>query len=238
MSCLNRLCFIAITLLLLHVVQAFNVSPMVSTMTSTGSGARISYLVDNSDGNYDIAIEAIPYVLQLTEEGEEQLLAADDDIIVFPPTATIPKGQTQVFQAQYIGEPDIDMSVTYRVFMEELPVAKTEGAQAVIVRASFGTLLSVVPDGSKAALEVTSIVSDDYQWQLTVRNNGNRFARLSETSWSFNAGGQSHTLKGAKLASSLDENLVLPGTSRTVGFKAPEDMSFDENTSIVIDSAL
>lgn len=216
--------------------SAFSVSPMVKVIAPTGNDARVSYKIDNTNGDQLISFEASAFSLSYDEQGNEVLEPADDDLLLFPPIAQVQSGSSQIIQVQYIGEPALDTSRTYRVVVEQLPVSQEEGAQAIAITSAFSTLLSVVPKGVDARLSVLSADSTNAGWELTIENSGKRFSRMTETTWVISSDGTETKLGGMTLGSALNENLVLPNSTRKMLFAPPPEVEFSENSTIRIEA--
>lgn len=216
------------------VVHALGVRPMVSELQPIGSNARTALTVYN-DGDSVMTIEASPLSMALSLTGEETLTPADDDIIVFPPTAIIQPGQSQVLQVQYIGDPEISVSRVYRVQIEQLSVAMDKKTAAVQVNFKMNTILHVAPVASESSLVVNSITSgaESGVSLIEVANTGNRYAAMYSSSWVISSGDNTLQLDSAELETRLDGNLVLPNQTRVLQFKVPEGIDL-QNASIEI----
>lgn len=216
--------------------HALSVSPMVKEIPTAGANSRFSYTVQNGD-SYKVAVEARVVKLDLDANGMEMLTPADDEVLVFPPIASIDAGAAQVLQVQYVGDPAIAVSQTYRVLVETIPVPSSDGSQKIGVSAMFRTLLNVVPERSKAVLSVLSLAEgDDGQWNVQIENTGDRYARLSSTRWVLDSNeGKRFVLESNTVAASTRQNLVLPRSVRSIDFDVPKDVHLDESTSISIE---
>ncbi len=221
-------------LCLLTCVQAAHgvgVQPMVFELDAIGANSRTVMTIDN-DGQRPLSVELIPHRVSLDVDGKQTLTPADDDLLIFPPVALVAPGTAQTVQVQYVGNPEIDTSVPYRVSVMQVPVAVAEeetnpDAVEMKIAANFHTLLNVVPSGTEAKLSVLSIKDNGSKWMLEVENSGNRFARLSTTRWSLTSGAQSVELKPMEVAQRTDNNLVLPKSVINVSFQPPEGFDVD-----------
>jgi len=217
-------------------VHAMGVQPMVFELEPIGSKSRSVISITN-DSNEPISVEAIPHRMSLDQSGHETREPADDDLLIFPPVAIIPAGETQAVQVQYVGDPEIAQSVSYRVSVMQVAV-KLEGQSAqsgMAVTSNFHTLLNVSPAGSSANLQVEAIDATDTagKWRMTISNSGNRFARLSRTRWTLQSNGKTVDLAPNDVAQRAEGNLVLPESSLDILFNAPDGLD-PTNTTIAI----
>ncbi len=131
------------------------VKPLVVDLAATGRGMSQIISVENTSAT---ALPVELTVQELTIKSNETHLTGIDpgEVIVFPPQATIPPGQTQAFRLQYVGYPTLAKSKHYYVTVAQVPVKERAGASGVQVVFNFQVLASVGPRGAKPALRVQS----------------------------------------------------------------------------------
>ena len=83
---------------------ATTVSPVVLDLQSSGRGVVANISVANT-GAKPLPVEVLTQALAATATGLEPGKDSIDDLLVVPPTALIPAGQTQTFRVQWIGDP-------------------------------------------------------------------------------------------------------------------------------------
>src|SRR5690606_19718417 len=148
---------------LLTAAWAMRVAPMVSELTTTGAGSTARIEVGN------IGAAALPFETRITriefdENGELIETPADDKFLVFPPQGVVPVGGRQVVRVQWVGEPDLDVSHAYYLWVRQLPVAtepvvpETGGAVSVSVLYTMKALIVVAPPGAQPDVRVESAV--------------------------------------------------------------------------------
>lgn len=204
-------------LLLLGVIAstsalAMRVSPMVSELSTSGSGAVARIEVGN------VSSASMPFETKITridfdEDGKLIETPADEDFITFPAQGLVPVSGRQVVRVQWIGRPDIPTSQAYYLWVRQLPVEtnpqKIQGTDASVsidVLYTMKALIVVAPPGAKPDVEVASLVpemivppSPDIDPSLqpedakapepqpglkvVVVNKGNRYALMSGAKW-------------------------------------------------------
>lgn len=161
--------------------SAYQVAPMIYDLKPSGAGAATIIRVRN-DGDKPLTIELEVEKRTFDENAVESRVPVDDDFVIFPLQAVVPPGRVQAVRVQYIGKPDLKQSETYLVTVKQVPVAlpdqKESGVQMVF---NFSTMASIVPEGTKAQVELVSSVRDANGLELRLRNNGARYANLASS---------------------------------------------------------
>lgn len=201
-----------VSLFILQTAWAMRVSPMVSELTTTGAGSTARIEVGN------IGAAALPFETKITsvdfdENGELVEAPADENFLVFPPQGVVPVGGRQMVRVQWVGEPDIDVSKAYYLWVRQLPVATEEkeaesgGAVSVSVLYTMKALIVVAPPGAEPDVKVVSVVPAmvsppapeidpslsngeaatpppaEPGIEVTVTNAGKRYALMSGATW-------------------------------------------------------
>lgn len=141
---------------------AMRVSPMVSELTTTGAGSAARIEVGNV-GNAALPFETRITRMTVTDEGEIVEVPADDDFLVFPPQGLVPVNGRQVVRVQWVGDPKIEESHAYYLWVRQLPVATdpnvpdSGGALNVKVLYTMKALIVVAPDGAQPNVQVVSV---------------------------------------------------------------------------------
>lgn len=146
----------------LQAAWAMRVSPMVSELTTTGAGSVARIEVGN------IGSAALPFETRITSiafdaSGEMVETPADENFLVFPPQGVVPVGGRQMVRVQWVGEPNIDVSKAYYLWVRQLPVStegkpseSAGGAVAVSVLYTMKALIVVAPPGAQPDIKVVS----------------------------------------------------------------------------------
>lgn len=141
---------------------AMRVSPMVSELTTSGAGSAARIEVGN------VGTAALPFETRITRmeidaDGNIIETPGDEDFLVFPPQGLVPVSGRQVVRVQWIGEPNLDVSRAYYLWVKQLPVATDPnlpeggGAVAVQVLYTMKALIVVAPPGAEPKVEVVSV---------------------------------------------------------------------------------
>lgn len=191
--------------------EAMRVSPMVSELTTTGAGSAARIEVGN------IGSSAMPFetvITQIEMDGEGQLTEtpADENFLVFPPQGLVPANGRQVVRVQWVGEPNIDTSKAYYLWVRQLPVETSPtqeggGAVQVSVLYTMKALIVVAPPGAQPDVQVESAKPasvappaaeidpslsggqpvaappEEPGLEVTVVNRGKRYALMSGATW-------------------------------------------------------
>lgn len=163
--------------------HATTVSPVVVDLQSTGRGVVANVSVNNT-GTGPLPMEVLVQPLKAGPEGFSPAGPDDENLIVVPPSAIIPAGQTQTFRVQWAGDPQLVESRHYYVSLNQLPVKLPEGQSAVQIVYNFQVLVNVASPTGKAALSIQSVSVADHDGKPTpvlhVRNDGDAYGYLSQ----------------------------------------------------------
>ena len=110
--------------------QATTVTPVVVDLQTNGRSV-VSNVSVNNTGASDLPMEVTIQPLEAQESGLVPKGSDTGDLLVVPPTAIIPAGQTQTFRVQWVGDPDLAASKHFFVNVAQLPVKLPEGQSAV-----------------------------------------------------------------------------------------------------------
>ena len=142
---------------------AMRVSPMVAEMTTTGAGSAARIEVGNV-GATALPFETMITRLDIDANGDFIETPADESFLIFPPQGVVGVGGRQVMRVQWVGEPNIETSHAYYLWVKQLPVATEArppeetggGTVAVTVLYTMKALLVVAPDGAEPKVELVS----------------------------------------------------------------------------------
>jgi len=233
---IRRLALFVALLMWFQQTMAISVRPMISELEPIGHSTR-GQLIVNNDSKSAVTLEATPWHSDMSTDGAETLTPADDDILLFPPTAIVPPGKSQVIQIQYVGDPELSVSKFYRVRVEQLPVKQANSSGGVGLAFRFDTILNVVPKQARAELSIKAIQPLDTpgMYKLEILNSGSRYATLHNSKWVIKSSNGEISLSSEQIKKSLIGNYVLPNSSRLVTFTLPEGLSL-ENSSLSVTS--
>jgi P pilus assembly chaperone PapD len=210
----------------LSAAKAMTVTPIQIEMTSAGarSHAQIS-VVNNS--NQPLPVEAVVQLATLDEAGIPKGSPAGDEFLVMPPQALIAPGATQKFRVQWLGDPLIEQSQSFLLYVNQLPVKMPVGKSGVQMVASMGVMINVAPPQGVPALSVvsTGVITDKTGKRrptITVQNPSQVHALLPRATIHLNSGDWSSTLTPRLLSERVGIGLVQPGKRRR--FVLPVDL--------------
>jgi fimbrial chaperone protein len=199
-------------------VLAMAVEPLLLDLTSSGRTAQQSVKVINNEAR-PLPVELSVSRLELGLDGEQKTASSADEFLIYPPQAMIPKGGSQVFRIQWIGEPDIPKSRSYQLMVSQLPVKMAKDQNGIQIVMSFGVTVNVAPPAGKSDLVVTgaSPVTDKdgkRRASLTVKNPGNKHAYLRQSLIELSGAGWSAQMTPALFAQKVGFGIVQPGKER------------------------
>ena len=202
--------FYAALFLFLFSVQnvfALNVQPTVVELTSAGKNASTTLKVINNTEK-PMPIEIVPYQVDVGLHGSVSEKEIEEAFLIFPPQAMIAVGATQNFKVRWVGDPDIKTSESYRLSVNQMPIenfvpdknadSKSAGVQVVF---NFGVLVNVRPiKGSSNLTLVKASIGKDIKGILrpilTLKNDGNIHARLSDATLHLSSEDWSQKIQG------------------------------------------
>lgn len=181
---------------------SFAVSPVRATLSSKQPAA--SLVVRNSGPE--------PTVVQLEvvgwsqEEGKD-IYAPTKEILATPPIFTVPPGGSQVVRVGLRRNPDAQRELTYRLFLQEVPIPKPDqSGLRVVLR--VGIPVFVNPAVAVApVLRWQAAHTPDGALKLSLTNSGNAHIQVAKSSLTLASSAQ--TLMSHDVAA-----YVLPGQSR------------------------
>lgn len=198
--------------------SAMAVEPMLLDISTAGQKAQQSFKVVNN-GTAPLPVEIAIARLELGLDGEQKVAPGGEEFLVYPAQAMIPKGGTQVFRVQWIGDPDIPKSRTYRFNVSQVPVKLPKDQSGIQIVMSFGVTVNVAPPQGKWDLVVTAaapVTAKDGKRvaAVTVKNPGNKHAYLRNAAVSLTGSGWSAQISPGEIAQKVGLGIVQPGKER------------------------
>ena len=205
---------------------AMTVTPTHVELNSTGSRSRTLITVVNPSTR-PLPVEAVMMRATLDDTGVPQTTKSGEDFLIMPPQALIPPGATQNFRIQWLGDPLIETSQTFMLYMTQIPVQLPQTATAVQVVMSIGVMINVAPPRGVPNLQVvdTGVVTDRQGKRhptLTVLNPSKVHALLPQSTITLTSANWSQTITSGTLTERIGIGLVQPGRRRT--FVLPVDL--------------
>ena len=203
--------------------NAYRVTPLLIELTDTGRERSGQLRVENTTDR-PLTFEAYAVDWTISETGERQTERSGAPLLVFPPQAIVPPGETQVVRVEWVGGP-VDQSRDFIVMVEQLPVDFTpdeDDGSGVQFLFNFGAAVHVSPDGAQAALGIASARREEGVAVVRVRNSGDRHAYLGDRGLTVSAGGVTHEYTGDELAEAMGNTLIAAGAARQVRIALPD----------------
>ena len=197
---------------------AMTVTPMQIEMMSSGRQSRGVITVFN-DSDRPLPIEIVVKKASLDERGVPTLSAAGDEFIIMPPQALIAPGATQNFRLQWLGEPLLERSESFFVYVNQIPVKLARRDNDVQLVFSVGVMVNVAPARGEPALNViaSGVVTDGHGQRrpfVTVENPTNIHALFPQSTVRVSSESWSDTISSGELARYIGIGLVQPGHRR------------------------
>lgn len=204
--------------LLASVASAMSVEPLLLDLSTVGKGARQSFKVTN-DGGKPLPVEISTFRLELNGDGEQATRLDEESFLIYPAQAMIAPGASQVFRVQWIGEPELAQSQSYRFSVAQVPVKLPEGKSGIQIVMNFGITVNVAPPGGSSDIVVLGAepVTGKEGKRVTalrVKNPGNIHAYLQRSEIRLSGDGWSAALTSGQIAQTLGLGIVQPGKER------------------------
>jgi fimbrial chaperone protein len=204
---------------------AMTVSPMQIELLSAGRTSRgmISVVNDNAE---PLPVELVVKRISLDENGAPRTSPAEDNFLMMPPQALIPPGATQNFRIQWLGDPLLNRSESFFIYVNQIPVKLSHVNRLQLVY-SMAVMVNVAPPRGTPVLDLvsTGVVADPEGRRhpiITVQNTSTVHALLSQSTVRVSSAGWSETVTSGELAQSIGIGLVQPGHRRR--FVLPVDI--------------
>lgn len=204
---------------------AFQLLPISRVFEPAGSGATQSYQVVN-DGKEPVAVEISLTDRKVDLDGKESNKKADDDFLVYPPQMVIPPGKTQIVRVTWMGNPNPEKELAYRLIATQLPInlekpqpQDTARGQVKLAYRYIGSVY-IRPKKVQHKVVLDNITHQKApdgsdQLAITFDNQGTGRAVLGNLQLTLSTTGQAAKveLKPEQLAN-INNSLILPGSKR------------------------
>ena len=210
--------------LLAAAADAYRVTPLLIELTDQGRERAGQIRVENTTDR-PLTFEAYALDWSISETGERETTPAAAPLLIFPPQAIVPPGETQVVRVEWVGGA-VEQSRDFIVMIEQLPVDFTpdqEEGSAVQFLFNFGAAVHVSPQDANAQLNIASARQDGGVAIVRVENRGDRHSYLGDRGLVISSGEMSHEYTGDALAEAMGNTLIAAGSVREVRIALPED---------------
>lgn len=207
--------------------SALLVQPINILMTSTGQQSNAALTVVN-DRDRPNTFEVTVNKLTLPENGAPVVTPIKgDEFLIFPPTATVQPGKTQVVRIRWVGDPVLKESQAYMFNTAELPVNQLQGSGVQVVY-TIQSLVTVTSPALKPEIAVqtatveteTQVANSEHPARtvpgvgVTVSNSGNGLDFLTNYKFTLKSGAWSMTIDPHDVAQYVGLGLVMPNSKR------------------------
>lgn len=181
---------VLLSFLLVGAVVAMTVQPVVLDMRMSGRDMSAPIRVENNGPN-ELPVEVRIVETEFSEDAVGPSNRVSEEIMVFPPQAIIPPGETQVFRLQYVGDPASDRSKHYYAEVSQLPIQLPEGQSAIQILYNFQVMVNVASSTAGApdlTIEKSEIVEGEDGKRVaafTVRNSSLNYGYVSSGQLTF-----------------------------------------------------
>jgi fimbrial chaperone protein len=210
--------------------HAFKLVPILMEFEPAGRGANRAFRLEN-DSNSTVAIEVSMLTREVNLDGVESNEPAEDEFLVYPPQVLLGPKQTQTVRVRWLGDPNPEKELAYRIVAEQLPVnlesEQRSGARINVLIRYIGSVY-IAPKGAKADVVLESAVSKtnaagEAGIELIFHNRGTARAMLQELRLTIQAGDNRIELEGDALPQVTGPNL-LAGERRRYALPWPEGL--------------
>ena len=202
----------ALMMLFGTIAAAYEVSPMRVILVPAEGRTQATISINNTREKA-LPVELRVFRRRMTEDGAQTFDPADDDFIVFPLQVEIPAGKSQAVRFQYLGAAQLSESEGYVLQVTEVPVSPP-GFSGLNVAYNFGVAVYVEPPRAVERLSVVSSTVQDGTLALRIRNDGDKYALLTERSLIVDAGGKQLEVNRNTVAELVENPLIPPNSIR------------------------
>lgn len=192
--------------------HAYEVGPM-RIFLDLGAGQTSSVFTIRNTRDEDLPVEMEVYRRLVSEDGEQELVPADDDFVIFPPQVLVGGLQNQAVRIQYVGDPAPAESISYVIQVAEVPVVPDEFT-GVVFAYNFGVSVYVRAPGAQDRVSFSQAERDGDSLVFTVTNAGADYNFLSMHGLEISAGGRRSTLTPDQVAERAGNPIIPPNAAR------------------------
>lgn len=218
---------VLISLLGQSTFAAFDLAPIISTVTPSGPGATASFTVTNSSDS-KTPIQVAIFKREPDLEGKEKYEDSKDSgelFQIFPAQLILNPKEKRTIRVTYVGDPKLKEELAFRIIAEEFPINVSEtkkdmkkAVASIALMTKYVGSLYVTPVGTQPDLVVqASLVKEknEPQMVLVMQNKGTEHFILKQNKFTVTAGsdGKTYPLPAETVASIGTQN-ILAGRSR------------------------
>jgi fimbrial chaperone protein len=134
--------------------QAFKLIPLSRVFAPSGPNAIQSYEIENTTGE-PLAVELNIAKREMSLQGVDKLIPANDDFMIYPPQVLLQPGENQTVRVTWLGDPKPTQELAYRLIAEQLPI-------------NLATNVGTLPD-AKSGFSTSIKLKMRYQGSIYIR---------------------------------------------------------------------
>ncbi|MBD2136250.1 molecular chaperone [Anabaena sp. FACHB-1237] len=215
---------------------AFKLDPISRVFEPAGVGATQSYKIIN-DTSEKIAVEVSMVERKISIDGQETTEKADGDFLIYPSQIILPPQGVQSVRVTWLGNPNPEKELTYRLVAEQLAVNLKDPKQSQLetttggIKVMFRYMGSVYirPKNAQSKVLLNGITHEKGKegndlLVITFDNQGTRRAVLSELNLNLTSEkGTQLTLKPEHLQG-VNNGVILAGNQRRFSIPWPKQL--------------
>jgi fimbrial chaperone protein len=184
----------------------FQVSP-IRIILSGKTPIAVLKVRNESDQSSVMQLKAMSW----SQSGNDDVYTPTDEVLATPPIFTVPPGGTQIIRVGIRRKADARLELAYRLFLQEVPVAKKSTQDSgVKVALRFGIPVFVTPANNKSPqplLNWRAVVGAEKTLRIEAINQGNAHVQISSVALNAATG-------GPQLAEYFGMHYILPKQAR------------------------
>lgn len=205
---------------------AFDMSPIVATVSPSGASATTSFTLTNADDTKTpVQISIVYRTPDINgEERFDQVKDAGDMFQIFPAQIILNPKEKRTVRVTYVGDPKINREISLRVIAEEFPISVSDPAKAkkravasIAIATKYVGSLYVTPTGTKPEVNIDAAhgkgKSGD-EMVLTFENKGSEHQILRDIKYKVTAGGKEYVLPPESVHKIGQQNILAGGVRR------------------------
>jgi len=214
---------------------AFQLKPISQVFAPIGAEATQSYEIIN-DTEERIAVEVTVVEREMNLDGEESYSPAEDDFLVYPSQIILPPDAVQVVRVSWLGDPEPDQEMTFRLKAEQLPInlvdpnapTPTRAVGEVKVMLRYLGSLYIRPAEATPEVILESAIAQsgangEPELAITFHNQGTASAKLKDLKLTLTAQGKTVRLSSEQLEG-MTGRTVLPHHRRRFTLPFPSEL--------------
>jgi len=204
---------------------AFDLSPIIASVTPSGPGATTSFTITNADDTRTPVQISLFHRIP-DENGNEKYEETKDigDMFqIFPSQVILNPKEKRAIRVTYVGDPKLAREMAFRIIAEEFPInvsdpnrVKNRAVASIAIASKYVGSLYVTPPGTKPDLSVEAVPVQSKKGNdmvITMENKGTQHFMLKNPKIKLLAGGKEYPMP-AESVSQIGSQNILAGKVR------------------------